>query len=74
MAKTVKVTYKGGMDEVRVLFPSGDARTFQRGGSADVLPTDAATLSRDDWDGTGVGVAFDPPEEQPTPTPAPEEE
>jgi hypothetical protein len=59
----VKVTYKGGIDEVVVLFPSGDRRVVARGASIEILPTDAATLSPDDWDGV-----------TPTPTPTPEEE
>jgi len=63
MAKTVKVTYKGGIDEVVVLFPSGDRRVVARGASIEILPTDAATLAPDDWDG-----------ETTTTSPAPEEE
>jgi hypothetical protein len=54
MAKTVKVTYKGGIDEVTVLFPSGDRRTVKRGGTLDVLPADAATLSLTEWDVAGT--------------------
>jgi len=62
MAKTVKVTYKGGIDEVVVLFPSGDRRVVARGASIDVLPTDAATLSPDEWD-TPTTVTTAPEEE-----------
>ena len=63
---TVPVTYIGGMDGVDVLFPSGDRRTVARGETVDVFPSDAATLSRDEWTGPGVGTAFDDPT---TPTP-----
>ena len=49
MAKPVTVTYTGGIDEVSVLFPSGDFRRVKRGESIDVLPTDAASLSPVDW-------------------------
>lgn len=72
MAKTtgtVTVTYRGGPDEVVVAFPSGDMRRVARGGSIDVLATDAAHLSREEWDGTGVGTVFDDPDVPVTPSP-----
>jgi hypothetical protein len=59
---TVPVTYTGGMDAVEVAFPSGDHRTVARGETVDVFPADAATLSREEWSGVGVGTAFDDPE------------
>ncbi len=61
--KLTKVTYTGGVDEVVVLFPSGDRRVFKRGDSAEILPGDAATLSSTEWTVAGA-----------TPTPASEEE
>ena len=59
MSKPVTVTYQGGVDEVVVLFPSGDRRVVKRGESIDVLVSDAATLSATEWAGL------------PTTTPAP---
>lgn len=54
----VKVTYIGGIDEVFVKFPSGNSATVKRGQSIDVFPADAATLHPGDWEGKGVGDAF----------------
>lgn len=61
MSKPVKVTYQGGIDEVAVLFPSGDRRTVKRGEAIEILATDAASLSPTEWAGI------------PTKTPAPAE-
>jgi hypothetical protein len=47
------------MDDVDVRFPSGDQRRVARGETVDIFPSDAATLSRDEWSGDGVGTAFD---------------
>lgn len=66
---TVTVTYRGGPDQVDVAFPSGDRRRVARGETVDILPGDAATLSREEWDGDGVGTAFD---EIPVSTPSQE--
>lgn len=60
MSKPVKVTYQGGVDEVVVLFPSGDRRVVKRGEAIEVLASDAATLSATEW--TGIPT---------TPAPAP---
>jgi hypothetical protein len=51
MSKPVKITYVGGIDEVSVLFPSGDQRNVKRGESIDVLASDAAALNPGDWTG-----------------------
>lgn len=78
----VKVTYVGGVDEVFVRFPSGNTATVKRGQSIDVFPADAATLSPTEWEGKGVGAAFEVanlpwdcggPHPSDIPTPAPEE-
>ena len=58
---TVTVAYTGGQDQVDILFPSGDTRRVVRGASIDVLPSDAAHLSPDEWSGDGVGAAFATP-------------
>ena len=59
---TIPVTYTGGMDSVDIQLPSGDQRRVARGEVIDIFPTDAAHLSREEWDGAGVGSAFDEPE------------
>ena len=56
--QTVTVTYNGGLDQVDVAFPSGDRRRITKGDSVDILASDAAHLSPEEWGGDGVGAAF----------------
>ena len=69
MSKPVKVTYNGGVDEVVVLFPSGDRRLVKRGESVEILASDAATLSATEW----AGIPTTTPAPAPTGTTSEEE-
>lgn len=68
MTDKVMVTYVGGVDQVDVLFPSGDTRRITRGQTVELLARDAESLSEIEWliageDGELAPAA--PPEDPP---------